>query len=394
MKNEISSSVVCFLVVVTTVFAQESVITDLRDGALTWITGGTDAVYRIEWTSSLTNQWNPDWDRLRNIPARAGETITVGVPMFFRVVGVTGILSSTQSGGVTISPLPGIGVVGPQRSDADHPFSARSVSLSGSNITQVFAPPENTSGADGRADSRTPPKGLIAWYKLEGGSVKDASGFGNDGIQHGVVPAPDRRGRADSAMYFNGTNAWIEVKSSALFDNLHEISLALWIRPIDDGRGSIEQNLISKQPSGWLSSHHSPVTSNHGGLFDLNLYMEGGRGQVYFCTQVLPNMTSQGHLARMAPLVADQWQHLAVTVSRAENRLRVYVNGVKADDVVCTDQTHLGHLLSQPNDEPLRIGKRKDADFGPRFFCGWMGDVRIYDRILQDEEVAGLAGRP
>lgn len=242
------------------------------------------------------------------------------------------------------------------------------------------------------ARSVPPAEGLIALYNFEGGTAQDSSGYGNDGILHGVVPAPDRHGRANCAMYFNGTNAWIEVLSSALYDSLDEISLALWVRPIDDERGGIEQNLISKQPSGQLSPIHSPATSNHGGLFDLNLCMAEGKGQVFFSSQVLPNMTSEGHVARMPPLPANQWQHLAVTVSRAENRVRVYVNGVKADDMVYTEQTRFGHILSQPNNEPIRIGKRKDADFGRRFFCGWMADVRIYNRVLRDVEVAGLVG--
>ena len=237
--------------------------------------------------------------------------------------------------------------------------------------------------------------GLIAWYVFDNGVARDCSGYGNDGILHGVVSAPDRRGRATGAMYFNGTNAWIEVKSSALYDNLDEISLALWVRPRDEGRGDVDENLISKQPSGQLSPIHSPVSSNHGGLFDLDLHMADGCGQVIFCSQVLPNMTTEGHTARMPPLPANQWQHVAVTVSRAENRVRFYVNGVKADDIVYTEQTRFGHILSQPNDEPIRIGKRKDADFGHhRYFCGWMADVRIYNRVLRDEEVASLVGGP
>ena len=236
-------------------------------------------------------------------------------------------------------------------------------------------------------------KGLIARYVLDNGVARDYSGYGNDGILHGVVSALDRRGRATGAMYFNGTNAWIEVKSSTLYDGLEEITLAMWIRPRDEGRGEIDENLISKQPSGQLSSIHSPVSSNHGGLFDFDLHMADGCGQVIFCSQVLPNMTTEGHTARMPPLSANQWQHVAVTVSRAENRVRFYVNGVKADDIIYTEQTRFGHILSQPNDEPIRIGKRKDADFGHhRYFCGWMDDVRIYNRVLRDEEVASLVG--
>lgn len=380
--------------VCTAALGQQSEITEFGpDGTLTWITGGTDAVYRIEWASSLTGEWKSDWSGMRNIPSKAGETITVGVPMFFRVVGTTGLVWSAEEPTTDMGDLPEIGALTSSR-----------------RLAEEVAPPLSRAPADGRVRETTaglandgavvrplrgvsPTEGLIAWYNFDRGTAEDSSGYGNDGIPHAVLPAPDRRGTADSAMYFNGENAWIEVKSSALYDQLHEVTLALWLRPLDDGRGRVEQNLISKQPSGWLSSQHGPATSNHGGLFDLNLYMEDGVGQVYFCTQVHAGMTSQGHVARMNPLPAGHWQHLAVSVSRAENRIRVYVNGVKADDVVCKDYTHIGHLLSQPNTEPLRIGKRKDADFGRRYFCGWMDDVRIYNRALSDNEIVLLVGR-
>ena len=54
-----------------------------------------------------------------------------------------------------------------------------------------------------------------------------------------------------------------------------------------------------------------------------------------------------------------------------------------------------GRILSQPTSEPLRIGKRKDADFnanGNLYFGGSMDDVRIYNRVLTDDEISGICG--
>jgi hypothetical protein len=233
-----------------------------------------------------------------------------------------------------------------------------------------------------------PEEGLIAWYCFDDGSAHDSSDFGNHGVVHGAKPAPDRNQRPDHAMSFNGKTSWIEVPSSPVYEALAEISVALWVCPSDDQREErASYSLVSKQPSGSLSQQHGPTTSNHGGLFDLEMNVNNGLGQLYFSSQVSPGMCSEGHIARMQPMPMGQWHHVVVTASKTENRVRVYVDGEKVDDVVLSSQIQVGHILSQPNNEPLRIGKRKDADFNRFYFCGSMDEIRIYNRVLSDREV-------
>lgn len=238
-----------------------------------------------------------------------------------------------------------------------------------------------------------PVEGLIAWYRFHDGTAHDSSSFRNHGVVHGAKPAPDRNQRADHAMSFDGKRSWIEVPSSAVYDSIAEISIALWVCPVDDQREErTSYSLVSKQPSGSLSQQHGPTTSNHGGLFDLEMNVNDGCGQVYFSSQVSPGMCSEGHNARMQPLPMGRWHHVAVTASKAENRVKVYVDGRKVDDVVLSSQVQVGHILSQPNKEPLRIGKRKDGDFNRFYFCGSMDDIRIYNRVLSDLEVEQVCG--
>jgi hypothetical protein len=239
-------------------------------------------------------------------------------------------------------------------------------------------------------------KGLIAWYTFDDGTAKDTSEFGNQGILHDVKPVPDRFKRMDAALAFNGRTSWIEVPSSRVYDSLAEITIAVWVCPTDVPRGTTRAyNLLSKQPSGSLSQQHGPTTSNHGGLFDVNLNFNGEAWEVSFVSQVSQGMCSDGHVFPLKSLSPGKWQHLTVTVSRGENRVRVYLNGSQAGDFVCSDQIATGRILSQPTSEPLRIGKRKDADFnanGNLYFGGSMDDVRIYNRVLTDDEISGICG--
>jgi hypothetical protein len=239
-------------------------------------------------------------------------------------------------------------------------------------------------------------KGLIAWYTFDDGTAKDTSEFGNHGILHDVKTAPDRFKRMDSALAFNGRTSWIEVPSSRVYDSLAEITIAVWVCPTDVPRGTTRAyNLLSKQPSGSLSQQHGPTTSNHGGLFDVNLNFNGEAWEVSFGSQVSEGMCTEGHGFPLQTQIGGQWQHLAVTASRAENRVCAYLNGKKVGDLVYKDQVATGRILSHPTSEPLRIGKRKDADFntnGNLYFGGSMDDVRIYNRVLTDDEISGICG--
>lgn len=70
--------------------AQTVVIDGLHaNGALSW---GGDATnfsrYHIEWAPSLSGPWSATWNGLTNLVA-SNNTMTVAVPMFYRVVGLT-----------------------------------------------------------------------------------------------------------------------------------------------------------------------------------------------------------------------------------------------------------------------------------------------------------------
>jgi hypothetical protein len=230
---------------------------------------------------------------------------------------------------------------------------------------------------------------LIAEYTFNNGTASDSSLGSNHGIVHNAIPAQDRRARPNKAMSFNGQNAWIEIPSKPIYDTLSEITIAFWMCPQKGPNGEFAAgSLITKQPSGYLSNNHEPTSSNHGGLFDLSLCLHEDALKLYFCSQVSPYMCSEGHIANMASLTYGTWHHIVVTATRSGNHVCFYVDGKKVDDVVYAQHTHVGPILSQPNQEPLRIGKRKDADFiSTLHFLGSMDDIRIYNRALNAQDI-------
>ncbi len=70
----------------TSSFGQTSVITSLQsNGVITWTNSVSNAIYRIEWASTLNSSWQSSWDSLRNITTDTNLSASASVPMFYRV---------------------------------------------------------------------------------------------------------------------------------------------------------------------------------------------------------------------------------------------------------------------------------------------------------------------
>jgi formylglycine-generating enzyme required for sulfatase activity len=55
-------------------------------------------VASVEWASSLSGPWNTNWAGLNAVTVNSNGTITIGVPMFYRVRGVAYIPPTTSDG--------------------------------------------------------------------------------------------------------------------------------------------------------------------------------------------------------------------------------------------------------------------------------------------------------
>ena len=89
------------------VFAQEPIVTHLEfPGRITWTNAvNTNALYRVEWASSLQGPWNFAFDSLgggefRSIQGGTNTRFSAAVPMFFRVCMIT----STPPVGMVMVP--------------------------------------------------------------------------------------------------------------------------------------------------------------------------------------------------------------------------------------------------------------------------------------------------
>lgn len=220
------------------------------------------------------------------------------------------------------------------------------------------------------AQCALPSDGLVGHWKLDetsGSTAADSMAIiGNStAMTNFSIPAAwnSSAGTVDGALDFDG-DAYV-VMPSTNFGN--QFSISLWIKPdyVADGLYALVANSSNgSSTNGFrlLMYYDSSVA---------NIYMETGNGSTFDNAEApAPN-----------GFVMQQWNHVLVTADRISGVGKIYVNGVKVSsgDNILTNFNnngvwHLGAWTVAPGD----------------FFDGLMDDVRVYNRVLSDAEIAAL----
>jgi hypothetical protein len=203
---------------------------------------------------------------------------------------------------------------------------------------------------------------LVAYWKFDEGSgdlVYDNSGYGNHGTIYGATWTS---GKINGALYFDGFNDAIEVPDSTSLHISNTITVGAWIKY--EGGDNVQINTVLTKRSGEsgfsLGTQHGKVRFSVGSTyFD---YVEG-----------------------TTTLQPGKWYHLVGTYDGTTQK--IYVNGL-----LDGSRLYSGQLSS--NTAPLFIGLCISGETGAKYgyFTGIIDEVRIYNRALNSDEIAELAG--
>ena len=217
--------------------------------------------------------------------------------------------------------------------------------------------------------------GLVGHWTFNG-TFEDSSGEGNHGTPRGgavlsdEIPAALGSGRS---LELDGTG-YVEVPHAASLDLPDTMTLAAWIRPV----GNVGwDGIVAKNPG-------TDSNPNHAGNFEIRLNA-GNRRLEFLCQQGGIDDTT-GFNGPNSVIAEGEWTHIAITAEVIEyGDIRFYVNGVLADELLDA----LAIDFFPVNENPIYIGNRADLTTTP--FNGFLDDVRIYDTVLSDVEIAALA---
>ena len=210
--------------------------------------------------------------------------------------------------------------------------------------------------------------GLIAYYPFNG-NANDETGNGHDGTVDGATLSIDRFGNPMSAYSFDGSNDKILIgQAPENFPSLNAYAVSVWFLNNgggDQGRG-YGQKILSK--GGYFTDFHLSVGSaeNHG---------------------YLSWWSDQGGFENVADLSKDYrdsvWHHVVLNKKTASDG-DLWVDGVL--------RASSNTLKAVVNDVDLVIGYTAHTDpFQQKYWSGKIDDIRIYNRVLSESEIAVLA---
>ena len=202
-------------------------------------------------------------------------------------------------------------------------------------------------------------KGLVGWWKFdegEGTIAKDSSGNGNDGTIKGPIWVKD-------GLEFDGKNDYVLVPASESLDITEQITILAWVELAVPNKGSY--NNVIRAGSVWFFGATEKTKVHF---------------LVYNDTARFPAVQSGWNITCYSKncLKPDTFSQIAGTYNSETGIAKVYANGELVGKKT-------GEDVVTPSPGSFYIGNR--PGFGPYGFHGTIKEVKIYNRVLSDEEI-------
>ena len=226
--------------------------------------------------------------------------------------------------------------------------------------------------------------GLVVHYRLEGNAM-DASPNSIDGILNHASPAPDILEHDGGAIQFDDPVDFINVPHHAELNISGGISLALWLRPQSFTEPAY---LISKG-----------ISCQHSGNYNLSLVKWSGEENNCLAFSYYDGTGADNYYIADMGLEIDKWYHAAVSFNYQTYEISVFLDGnlVTGSWVDGNVPDNSSPALT---DSDLGIGalvtyadgcNGKNTGDPQSNFTGILDDVRIYNRMLTEEEIVKIA---
>ena len=202
---------------------------------------------------------------------------------------------------------------------------------------------------------------LAGWWRFDetaGTSAADSSPYQRHGVLRGGLSfdKDSSPGRVGNAIRLDGKDTWVEIAKYKGVTGTRPRTVAAWIKT-----AATQGEIVS-----W-------GTQDFGQMFIFGFI----RGRI--------GITPHGGYYYMNPETHDnEWHHVAVVVREAElpnlyDDVALYLDGAPAEI----------HDIGLLDLWPIQTGDKLDVRIG-RKFAGLLDDLRIYNRLLTDDEIGIL----
>jgi hypothetical protein len=225
--------------------------------------------------------------------------------------------------------------------------------------------------------SQIPTRGLVLYLPLNG-SAKDSTSFANNGTNYGVIPVTDRFGKANKAMYFDGTSR-IEIPSSSSLNLVNNKTLSCWLYIPTSVSLNLYPTLICKPEPLYSATYNLQLNETSGYTSDLRYKFDYYFASSYSHYQVYSKQLYSNN--------KDKWLHIVASYDSLSGYSKIYFNGMISDSI------YIGKKTANSSTVPLYIGcggQFTSSNGYKTCFTGKMDDVRLYNRAITKDEVYQL----
>ncbi|NOU18653.1 MAG: hypothetical protein HOO91_13940 [Bacteroidales bacterium] len=201
-------------------------------------------------------------------------------------------------------------------------------------------------------------RSLVAYFPFNG-SLSDESSSKLNALAFNVALTTDVTGKTNSAYYFNGVNAYIEVKNKPSINLTDAFTISCWIAP--ESRFNFESWISKSVPNSQWRFGYGDIRLKDWGFGNWN----GDRADYLTAADSIP---------------LKQWSFVTATYSKATKMITLYLNG-KQVDAFEVAYDFVGSEL------PLFIGYQTDDVC---WFNGNIDEVKLFNRALSAIEIGNL----
>lgn len=214
------------------------------------------------------------------------------------------------------------------------------------------------------------------------GNANDISGNGLNGVVTNATLTTGQAGQPNTAYYFNGTNAHIDVPFNQLM-NMTSWTLMAVVKPMGYYSGACQDNAIIWHAYDWANNHYDLVFFDNPYDNSCNTFSPG---HDFFRGEPAGAAGPASIWQSANPVQLNTWYCVATTY--ANDTVKVYIDGVLSHSVPFPNQYNYTQ-----NDTLWGLGFGYDPPdpLGyPYWFNGIIDDIQIYNGALTESQIYNL----
>jgi len=211
---------------------------------------------------------------------------------------------------------------------------------------------------------------ILSQWKFNGDGT-DASGKGNDLLNINGIFETDAVHEGSASLYLNWQNATSNINLGT------QLTVAVWVNVDNPIRNSI--NTIMANANTGESANGFKLCINRWNTSDESVVLEVGDG-LYGGKWITPTGLIQ----------PGSWYHLAFVIDQPNQLMKIYYNGAEAPLHFASDEGRLqaNFRYDFKTSGPFLVGTFPGNSYP---FKGHLDDMRVYNRVLSDDEIAKIA---